>query len=107
MDLQPARTRGLVLVLAGVTAVAPLATDMYVPGLPRIAAAFDASDAAVQLSLTAFLVGLAVGQVVLGPVSDAVGRRPVLIAGALVFALLSLAAAAAQGIAVLNAIRLL
>jgi Bcr/CflA subfamily drug resistance transporter len=110
MDLEPARSvrsRGHVAALAGVTAVAPLATDMYVPGLPQIAAEFAASDAAVQLSLTGCLVGLAVGQVVLGPVSDALGRRPVLLAGALAFAVLSLLAAVAPGIAVLDALRVL
>lgn len=89
------------------TAVAPLATDMYVPGLPQIAGEFAAPDAAVQLSLTGFLVGLAVGQAVLGPVSDALGRRPVLLAGALTFTVLSLCAAVAPGIAVLDAVRLL
>ncbi|TQM15143.1 multidrug effflux MFS transporter [Pseudonocardia kunmingensis] len=99
--------RGLIPVLAAVTAVAPLATDMYVPGFPRIASDLGTSGAAVQLSLTGFLVGLAVGQIVLGPLSDRVGRRPVLLGGAIAFTLLSLACAAAPSIVVLDAARVL
>ena len=101
------RAGRLVLVLAGLTAVAPLATDMYVPAFPLLADALGASSPAVQLSLTGFLVGLAVGQVVLGPLSDAVGRRPVLLAGAVAFTLLSVVCAVAPGIVLLGVARLL
>src|SRR4051812_32518081 len=66
-----------------------------------------AKSGSMSRSSAAWAPGLAVGQVVLGPVSDAVGRRPVLVAGTLAFAVLSLAAAAAPSIAALNALRVL
>lgn len=68
-------------VLALLTAVAPLATDMYLPAFPELAADLDTTASAVQLSLTTFLVGLALGQLVIGPLSDAWGRRRLLLAG--------------------------
>jgi DHA1 family bicyclomycin/chloramphenicol resistance-like MFS transporter len=68
-----------------VTAIAPAALHMLVPSLPLLATVFDAPAANVQLVLTLFLAGLATGQLVYGPVSDRFGRRPVLIAGLVLF----------------------
>lgn len=93
-------------VLGGLTAVAPLGTDMFVPGLADLAADLDAPAWAVQLSLTGFLVGIVAGQLVLGPLSDRLGRRPVLLAGALGFAVSSGLAAFAPGIVWFDLIRL-
>ena len=87
--------RGAVLTIGLVVGISPFATDMYIPGLPAIAADLDASTAQVQLSLTAFLVAFAVGQIVVGPLSDGSGRRRVLLAGTALFALASLACAVA------------
>ncbi|MEV7096574.1 multidrug effflux MFS transporter [Amycolatopsis sp. NPDC051045] len=70
-----------VLVLGGLTAFGPLSIDMYLPALPRMADDLRAADTTVQLTLSAFIVGLAVGQLVLGPLSDALGRRRPLLAG--------------------------
>ncbi|KDN21265.1 multidrug effflux MFS transporter [Amycolatopsis rifamycinica] len=70
-----------VLVLGGLTAFGPLSIDMYLPALPRMAADLHAADSTVQLTLSAFIVGLALGQLVLGPLSDALGRRGPLLAG--------------------------
>ncbi|WP_103337413.1 multidrug effflux MFS transporter [Amycolatopsis sp. CA-126428] len=70
-----------VLVLGGLTAFGPLSIDMYLPALPRMAADLHATDSTVQLTLSAFIVGLALGQLVLGPLSDALGRRRPLLAG--------------------------
>jgi DHA1 family bicyclomycin/chloramphenicol resistance-like MFS transporter len=78
------RRRSLVLLVL-VTAIAPAALHMLVPALPLLAIAFDAPPARVQLVLTLFLVGIAAGQLVYGPVSDRFGRRPVLIAGLFLF----------------------
>ncbi|MEU9324937.1 multidrug effflux MFS transporter [Streptomyces canus] len=93
--------RGLLLVLALLTAVGPLAIDMYVPGLPAMSAALHAGGSGVQLTLTAFLAGVVVGQLVIGPLSDVVGRRRPLIAGTLAFAATGLACAFSTGIDVL------
>ncbi len=70
-----------VLVLGGLTAFGPLSIDMYLPALPRMANDLRAADSTVQLTLTAFIVGLALGQLVIGPLSDALGRRRPLLAG--------------------------
>ncbi|GAA2267251.1 Bcr/CflA family drug resistance efflux transporter [Streptomyces ruber] len=98
------RARSL-LVLAGLSAASPLATDMYVPALPDLARSLGTDAAGAQMSLTGFLVGIIIGQLLLGPLSDATGRRPVLIAGSLLFAAFSTVCALAPTVEVLNAAR--
>ncbi|NDZ73567.1 MULTISPECIES: multidrug effflux MFS transporter [unclassified Streptomyces] len=100
----PKRLR-LLLVLAGLSGVSPLATDMYVAALPDLARSLATDASGAQLSLTGFLVGIIAGQLALGPLSDAVGRRPVLIGGSVVFAGFSLVCALAPTVAVLNSAR--
>src|SRR4051812_3875532 len=63
-----------------ITAIAPLATDMYVPAFPLVGRDLDASATQVQLTLTTFFVGMALGQLVGGPYSDRAGRRRPLLA---------------------------
>src|SRR3954454_1839438 len=65
----------LVIVLGAVNAIGPLSIDMYLPAFPDIAASLHASAAQVQLTLTACVAGLALGQLVVGPLSDRLGRR--------------------------------
>jgi DHA1 family bicyclomycin/chloramphenicol resistance-like MFS transporter len=72
-----------ILVLALLTAIAPLATDMYLAGFPSIAADLDTSASSVQLTLTTFMAGLALGQLTIGPLSDRWGRRRPLLVGTL------------------------
>ena len=72
----------LLLVLALLNSVAPVATDLYLPAFPEMTAELQASATAVQLTLTAFLLGLTFGQLLFGPLSDRVGRRGPLIVGA-------------------------
>lgn len=70
----------MVLILGALTAFGPLSMDMYLPGLPSVTDDFETSASLAQLSITATLIGLAIGQLVFGPLSDIVGRkRPLLI----------------------------
>jgi MFS transporter, DHA1 family, multidrug resistance protein len=84
-----------------VTAIAPLATDLYVPAFPRVADDLGATATQVQLTLTTFFVGMALGQLVGGPVSDRRGRRGSLLTGLLVMSAASIVCAVAPGIAVM------
>lgn len=97
----------LILALAALTAVAPLAIDMYIPGFPAIVSDLTTGDSAVQLSLTAFLVGLAAGQLLFGPLSDALGRRGLLLVGCAGFAAFSFVGALTPSIEFLVVARLL
>ncbi|ONF74396.1 multidrug effflux MFS transporter [Amycolatopsis keratiniphila] len=92
------RERGrlrLLGVLGGLSAAAPLATDMYVPGLPALAVSLGASPSRAQVSLAGFLAGVVVGQLLFGPLSDRLGRRRVLLGGGTGFTLCSVACALA------------
>lgn len=93
--------------LATLTAVAPLAIDMYVPGFPAMGATLDASGSAIQLTMTTFLAGIVLGQLVIGPISDAIGRRRLLLAGTLAFAACSVACALAPNVELLVGFRFL
>ncbi|MFI6056818.1 multidrug effflux MFS transporter [Streptomyces sp. NPDC051286] len=75
------------LVLGGLTALPPLSMDMYLPALPAVTDALHAPAATVQLTLTACLAGMALGQVVVGPMSDRWGRRRPLLLGMAVYVL--------------------
>jgi DHA1 family bicyclomycin/chloramphenicol resistance-like MFS transporter len=95
----------LVLVLGALIALGPLTIDMYLPAFPRIGDDLGASDSAVQLTLTGMLLGLAVGQLVIGPLSDAFGRRRPLVVGIATHAVASLACAVAPTIVLLATVR--
>ncbi|PSL40975.1 DHA1 family bicyclomycin/chloramphenicol resistance-like MFS transporter [Planomicrobium soli] len=98
---------GLALLLSLLGILAPLNIDMYLPSFPGIAADLDASASLVQLSLTTCLIGLALGQLLVGPISDAKGRRkPILIAVTL-FALSSILCALSTNITMLIVARFL
>lgn len=101
------RGLGLVLLLGLLSALGPLTIDMYLPSLPTIAGDLQATAAAVQLTLTGTLVGLGLGQLLVGPLSDAVGRRIPLLAGVGVHVLASALCVVAPNLAVLGTLRLL
>jgi len=90
--VRPAQTVGMSMILAlGIMmAFGPLSHDMYLPAFPIIEKDFATSASMVQLSLTACLVGSALGQIVMGPVSDQLGRKYPLIAGLTVYVISSL-----------------
>jgi MFS transporter, DHA1 family, multidrug resistance protein len=73
------------VLLTGLVAFGPLSTDLYLPALPNLVQVFDTDIAMVQLTLSVFLVGFAVSQLVYGPMSDRFGRRPTLLIGVSVY----------------------
>src|ERR1700722_28751 len=97
----------LVVLVGSLSIFGPLCIDMYLPALPGISRELHASASAVQLTLTACLIGIAVGQLLLGPISDRVGRRPPLLAGLAAFIASSVACAFAPNIYVLTGFRLI
>ncbi len=99
-------TSALVATVVFLTAIAPLATDMYVPAFPQVAGELMATATQVQLTLTTFFVGMALGQLIGGPVSDQRGRRRPLIAAIVVMSVASVVCALTPTIAVLMAARL-
>jgi MFS transporter, DHA1 family, multidrug resistance protein len=96
------RMAALIAVLGGLTAFGPLSMDLYLPAFPVLADELQASQAQVQLTLTADVIGLVAGQLVLGPLSDAWGRRRLLLGATVVCAIASLFCALAPSAAVLT-----
>lgn len=91
--------RLLIAVILGMLAgIGPLSIDMYLPALPALADDLNASASLAQLSLTACLVGIALGQLIVGPISDVRGRRSPLLIGMAVYAAISLLCVFAPGI---------
>ena len=97
----------LALVLGAFVALGPLTIDMYLPALPAIRDELGTTSATVQLTLTGTLVGLALGQLVIGPLSDAFGRLRPLMYGTALHVGASLLVLVAPGIAVLGVLRVL
>lgn len=97
----------LVLVLGLLVALGPLTIDLYLPALPSITDDLLSTSAAVQLTLTGTLAGVAAGQLVVGPLSDALGRRRPLLAGLALHVVASLLCVLAPSVAVLGGLRVL
>jgi len=97
----------MLVVLGALSAFGPLAMDMYLPATPTIAAALHAGQSLVQLTLSGCLAGLAIGQLVAGPLSDGLGRRRPLLIGLVAFVIFSIACALAPDIGSLIAFRFL
>lgn len=103
--IEPAREGRFVLLLGALVAFGPLAIDLYLPALPAIAAGLSATPEAVQLSITVFLAGFALGMLFYGPISDRYGRRTVMLTGISLFVLASLACMLATSVDQLIAAR--
>ena len=97
----------LVLIIGALSAFAPLSMDMYLPALPSLSRSLGGTAWEVQLTLTACLLGLAIGQLVAGPLSDRIGRRRPLLFGVGAYALASLACGLAPSVPALIALRLI
>lgn len=93
------------LLLGGLTAFGPLSIDMYLPALPTMTGDLHTNDGTLQLTLTAFVVGLALGQLMVGPLSDSFGRRKPLLIGLVVYVAASVVAAQTSVVEVLIAVR--
>ncbi|MET1005921.1 MAG: multidrug effflux MFS transporter, partial [Propionibacteriaceae bacterium] len=96
-----------IIVLGLLSTFGPISLDLYLPALPQLADDLRASASSAQLSITACLLGLAVGQLVAGPLSDRFGRKRPLVVGLVLYALTSAACAFAPSIALLLLLRLL
>ncbi|MBM7416555.1 MULTISPECIES: multidrug effflux MFS transporter [Nocardiaceae] len=102
----PSRLR-TILVLGALVALGPLTIDVYLPALPAITEDLGSTDSAVQFTLTGTLIGLAVGQLVIGPLSDSLGRRRPLIAGTMIHIVASLLCMIAPTVGILGVTRAL
>jgi DHA1 family bicyclomycin/chloramphenicol resistance-like MFS transporter len=97
----------LILILGGLSAFGPFATDMYLPAFPAITAGLGTEPAAVQRTLAAFFAGMGCGQFLYGPAADRWGRKLPMFVGLGVFTAASLGAAMAEGIGVFTLMRLM
>lgn len=97
----------MLLILGALVALGPVSTDAYVPGLPRLAKDLGSSASMTQLTVTTCLIGLALGQLVAGPMSDAWGRRKPLLLGLVIYTVASALCAIAPNTGALIAFRAL
>ena len=103
----PHNRAAVFVVLGALTGIAPLSIDAYIPGLPQLTADLGVSASTGQLTLTAFLLGLALSQIVAGSISDNIGRRTPVLAGLIAYFASSLLCGLAPGIVTLTFLRLL
>lgn len=97
----------LVFILGLLSMLMPLAIDMYLPSMPVIAEQFGVGNGRVQMTLSSYILGFAVGQMFYGPMADSLGRKPVIMWGTLIFAVTGAACAMAQSIEQLIYLRFL
>ncbi len=97
----------LIIVLGLLSAFGPFVIDMYLPAMPEMTRVFSTSVSSVQLGLTFCMVGLAVGQIIFGPLSDRYGRKPVLYFSLLLYIAATLFCCLSQDIDTFNFARLL
>ncbi len=95
----------VLIVLALISALGPFSIDMYLPAMPQMASALNASPALLQMTITGYLIGVAIGPLLLAPIADAKGRKPVMAALLGLYALASAACALAQSAEALVALR--
>lgn len=88
----------IVFILGLLAMLMPLSIDMYLPALPVISAQFGVPAGSAQMTLSTYILGFALGQLIYGPMADSLGRKPVILGGTLVFAAAAVACALAQTI---------
>lgn len=99
--------RWLIFILGLLSMLMPLSIDMYLPAMPGIATDFGVGDGMVQLTLSAYIIGFAIGQLFYGPMTDSLGRKPVIIGGVLVFSVAAAGCALSQSVEQLILLRCL
>ena len=105
MTLKQNSSLGIVFILGLLAMLMPLSIDMYLPALPVIAAQYHVPDGSAQMTLSTYILGFALGQLLYGPMADSLGRKPVILGGTLVFAAAAVACALSQTIEMLIAMR--
>ena len=105
MPILKADSFKVTLILAALVALGPMSTDMYLPALPRLTEELNTTIAVTQLSLSVFLVGFALAQLIYGPLSDRFGRKPVFLSGMFIFLAATIGCAAATDIETLIVMR--
>lgn len=98
---------GLTVLITAAAMLGPLGTDFYLPGIPDMMTSLAIGSSSAQLTISVFVVGVGVGQAIVGPMSDRWGRRRILLGGMALYAVMAAAAAAAQSIDQLLALRVL
>ncbi len=105
LNKTPAPGLAIFIILGAIGALTPLAIDMYLPAMPAIAKDLGVTPGEVQITLTAYTLGFAFGQLLHGPLADSFGRKPVLLGGVMFFALASIISATTTGIDALMMVR--
>lgn len=100
-------TRSTPLLIGALSTIGPLGIDMYLPSIPAMAASLNTSEGAIQLSLMTFFVGLMLGQLFYGPLSDKFGRKPMITLGLIIFMVGSIGCAFAETVLQLHVLRLI
>ncbi len=98
MTSRPHSSLSIVFILGLLAMLMPLSIDMYLPALPVIAEQFGVPAGSAQMTLSTYILGFAVGQLLYGPMADSIGRKPVILGGTLIFAAAAVACALAQSI---------
>lgn len=98
MTTRPHSSLSIVFILGLLAMLMPLSIDMYLPALPVIAGQFGVPAGSAQMTLSTYILGFALGQLIYGPMADSIGRKPVILGGTLIFAAAAVACALAQTI---------
>ncbi|NMC22707.1 MAG: MFS transporter, partial [Serratia sp.] len=98
MQEKPVSHIGLIFILGLISMLMPLAIDMYLPSMPVIAQEYGVPAGSVQMTLSAYVLGFAIGQLFYGPMADSLGRKPVIFWGVMIFAVAAGACAMAQSV---------
>ena len=98
MTNRPHSSLSIVIILGLLAMLMPLSIDMYLPALPVIAGQFGVPAGSAQMTLSTYILGFALGQLLYGPMADSIGRKPVILGGTLIFAAAAVACALAWGV---------